>query len=146
LQVWLASIVPAAQFLIQVLGIAVSFGLTTLLFALIFKFLPDGYIRWQDVGVGAVVTALLFTIGQFALSLYLGNSSMTSVYGAAGSFMVILLWVFYSAQIVLFGAEFTQVYARRYGAHIVSDNDEPSEKEKLKEEDQKSQQESLAAT
>jgi membrane protein len=84
-----------------------------------FKFLPDVKITWGDVGIGAVITALLFTIGKTLLSLYLSNSSVGSTYGAAGSFVVLLLWVNYSAQILLFGAEFTQVYANKYGSQIV---------------------------
>ena len=91
---------------------------TTGLFALLFRFLPDVRLRWRDVTTGAVVTAVLFTIGQQVIGLYLGQSSVTSSYGAAGSMMILLLWVYYSCQIVLFGAEFTRVYAqRRVGGH-----------------------------
>jgi membrane protein len=100
------------------INFAVSFGVTTLLFALIFKYIPDVQIQWSDVWVGAVVTALLFTIGKAALGWYLGRSSTTSPYGAAGSFVALLLWIYYSAQILFFGAEFTQVYARAYGSRI----------------------------
>lgn len=119
LDVWLVGMVPNAAEIIQVANFVVSFAMTTLLFALIYKFLPDAYIEWRDVLVGAAVTALLFSLGRWVLGLYLGAGTVTSVYGAAGSFMVILLWVFYSAQIVLFGAEFTQIYARRYGSRLV---------------------------
>jgi hypothetical protein len=83
---------------------------------MIYKVLPDVKLAWKDVIIGAVITALLFTIGKLLLSLYLGNSGVASSYGVAGSFVVFLLWVYYSAQILLFGAEFTQVYARRYGS------------------------------
>lgn len=104
--------------MLQFVNFAISFAVVTLLFALIFKILPDVDIQWRDVWVGAAFTALLFTIGKLLIGLYLGNSGVTSTYGAAGSLVVILLWVYYSAQILLFGAEFTQVYARRYGSQI----------------------------
>jgi membrane protein len=99
----------------QLLNFAISFGVITLLFASIYKFLPDVRLPWKDLWIGAAVTALLFNIGKFLIGLYLGSSGVTSTYGAAGSIIVILLWVFYSAQIILVGAEFTQVYARRRG-------------------------------
>ena len=86
------------------------------MFALLFRFLPDVRLRWRDVTTGAFVTAVLFTIGQQLIGLYLGQSSMASSYGAAGSVMILLLWVYYSCQILLFGAEFTRVYAQRRGA------------------------------
>jgi membrane protein len=89
---------------------------TTGLFALLFRFLPDVRLRWRDVMTGAFTTAVLFTIGQQLIGLYLGQSSMASSYGAAGSVMILLLWVYYSCQILLLGAEFTRVYAQRYGA------------------------------
>ena len=85
---------------------------------MIYKVLPDAEITWHDVWIGAAVTALLFTIGKTLLGIYLGNSGVASSYGAAGSLILILLWIFYSAQILLFGAEFTQVFARRYGSQI----------------------------
>lgn len=104
----------------------VSTGVITLLFALMFKVLPDVKIAWRDVWLGAVVTALLFAVGKFAIGLYLGHSSMASSYGVAGSFVVLLVWVYYSSQILFFGAELTQVYARRQGRGIVpSENAEP---------------------
>lgn len=92
----------------QILNFVISLGVTTLLFAAIFKILPDVDIQWHQVWVGALVTALLFTIGKFVLGLYLANAG--SAYGAAGSVMAFLLWVYYSAQIIFFGAEFTQVF------------------------------------
>lgn len=104
------------EFVLQVINFVISFGFITLLFALIYQILPDLDIEWRDVTIGAAFTALLFTIGKTLIGLYLGNSGVTSTYGAAGSLVVILLWVFYSAQLLLFGAEFTQVYARRYGS------------------------------
>ncbi len=114
----LTGITPLAQWLFHLLNLVVSFGVVTLLFAMIFRYLPDVEIAWRDVGIGAALTALLFTLGKFAIGLYLGSSSVASAYGAAGSLVVLLLWVYYSAQLLFFGAEFTQVYARRYGTHI----------------------------
>jgi membrane protein len=102
----------------NVINFAISFGVTTLLFALVYKVLPDVKIQWSDVWIGAVVTALLFTIGKAALGWYLGRQSTTSTYGAAGSFVALLLWVYYAAQILFLGAEFTQVYAKEYGSQI----------------------------
>ena len=94
----------------------VSLVVTSGLFALLFRFLPDVRLRWKDVTTGAVVTAVLFTIGQQLIGLYLGQSSIASTYGAAGSMMILLLWVYYSCQILLYGAEFTRVWAARHGA------------------------------
>ena len=95
--------------------LGLSFVTTTLLFAAIFKILPDVDIAWRDVWLGAAVTAALFAAGKIGIGLYLGRSSFKSVYGAAGSFLVLLAWVYYSAQILFFGAEFTQVHADRHG-------------------------------
>jgi membrane protein len=106
----------------------VSFVVITLLFAMMYKYLPDAKIAWRDVWLGAAITALLFTIGKFAIGLYLGHSSMASSYGVAGSF-VVLVWVYYSAQILFLGAEFTQVHASRRGRRIVAaENAEPTGK------------------
>lgn len=102
----------------RILNFVISFALVTLLFASIYKFLPDVKVPWKNLWVGAAVTALLFNIGNFLIGLYLGNSSVGSTYGAAGSLVVVLLWVFYSAQILLFGAEFTQVYSKHRGRPI----------------------------
>jgi membrane protein len=102
----------------SVINFVISFGVTTLLFALVFKVVPDVKIQWSDVWIGAAATALLFTIGKAALGWYLGRQSTTSAYGAAGSFVALLLWVYYTAQIVFLGAEFTQVYAKTYGSKI----------------------------
>jgi membrane protein len=104
--------------LVQLLNTILSLAVITLLFAMMFKFLPDAKIAWRDVWIGAFITALLFTIGKFALGFYLGRSGVASSYGAAGSLIVLLLWVYYSSQIVFFGAEFTQVYANRFGSHV----------------------------
>ena len=97
----------------------VSICLLTLLFSMLYKVLPDVKISWGDVWVGGAVTAALYTLGKFLLGLYLARSTVSSAYGAAGSLVVLLLWVYYSAQIIFLGAEFTQVYARRYGSEIV---------------------------
>ena len=104
--------------LFQALHITVSFGIITLLFALMFKYVPDAKIAWKDVWFGAVVTTLLFIVGKFALGLYLGKSSVVSTYAAAGALLIVLLWVYYSAQIVFFGAEITQAYARAMGRGV----------------------------
>jgi membrane protein len=101
--------------LLQVINIVISLAISTGLFAMIYKLLPDVRIAWKDVWLGAFFTSLLFTIGKFAIGLYLGNSDVGSSYGAAGSMAIILFWVYYSSQILFFGAEFTQVYSRRFG-------------------------------
>ena len=116
------NLLPGLTAIWQVVNFALSFGSIALLFALIYKLLPDVRIRWKDVVVGSVITALLFTIGKFLIGLYLGRGSLGSAYGAAGSLIVFLAWVFYSAQILLFGAELTQVYARHYGRKIRPDS------------------------
>jgi membrane protein len=110
----------------EAIHLTISFAVITVLFAMIYKYLPDVKIHWRDVWLGAVVTAVLFSIGKFAIGLYLGQSSMASSYGVAGSFVVLLVWVYYSAQVLFFGAEFTQVYANQYGSRIV-----PSENAEL---------------
>jgi len=97
----------------------VSICLLTLLFSMLYKVLPDVRISWGDVWVGGAVTAALYTLGKFLLGLYLARSTVSSAYGAAGSLVVLLLWVYYSAQIIFLGAEFTQVYGRKYGSEIV---------------------------
>lgn len=112
-------LMPGLDSLVQLLNFLVSFGMTTLLFAMIFKFMPDVRVAWGDVWFGAAITAILFSVGKFLIGLYLGNSSFGSTYGAAGSVIILLAWVFYSAQILFFGAELTQVYAYRYGSQIL---------------------------
>lgn len=104
--------------LAQVANVAVSFGVVTLLFAAIFKILPETDVEWRDVWFGAAVTAALFTVGKFAIGLYLGHSAVGSTYGAAGALVILLVWVYYAAQILFFGAELTQVYAARHGSRI----------------------------
>jgi membrane protein len=101
-----------------VINVVIVLGSIALLFAIIFRTLPDGNIKWKDAFIGAGCTSLLFMIGKFAIGFYLGNSTIGSVYGAAGSVILILVWVYYSAIILYFGAEFTKVYARTYGGNI----------------------------
>jgi membrane protein len=102
----------------QVLNQLISLGVTTVIFALMFKVIPDVSVRWRDVWLGALVTALLFGLGRLLLGLYIGRSGVASAYGAAGSVVALVLWTYYSAQIFLFGAEFTQAYAAHYGFGI----------------------------
>lgn len=116
LNAYVLHLLPAAEVFAGLLNIVVSFAVTTALFALIYKYLPHVKLAWRDVLIGAAVTSLLFTIGRTLLGSYLASSGTASAYGAAGAFVLILLWIYYSSQIVLFGAEFTQVYARRYGS------------------------------
>ena len=106
-----------------------SLLLFTGLFAFMFKFLPDAVIAWRDVGVGALVTAVLLVIGKLLIGIYLGASSTASTYGAFGTLVVVLIWIYYSAQIMFLGAEFTQVYARLQGSRIV-----PEEHARLRQE------------
>jgi membrane protein len=109
---------PGGEVVWQILNFFISLGVVTLLFALIFKVVPDADIRWGDVWIGAAVTAALFSVGKFALGLYLGKSTVTSSYGAAGSFVALAIWVYYAAQILFLGAEFTRVQARHRGTPI----------------------------
>ena len=109
---------PGLEALAHITAMIVSLGVITLLFALIFKYLPDALIAWGDVWIGAVVTAALFVVGKFAIGLYLGHAGIGSAYGAAGSLVVILVWVYYSAQILLFGAELTRVCASHRRARV----------------------------
>jgi len=115
---WLAPRSPGIPLAWSGVNVLASVVVTTGLFALLYRFLPDLPLRWRDVTTGAFVTAILFTIGQQLIGLYLGQSSVSSSYGAAGSVMILLLWVYYSCQILLFGAEFTRVYAQRHGANV----------------------------
>jgi len=113
---WWSSMLGGWTIVLEALNVSVSFAVVTGLFAMIYKFMPRASIPWRDVWVGAIVTALLFTIGKFLIGLYLGKASIGSSFGAAGSLVVLLAWVYYSAQIFLFGAEFTRVFALRYGS------------------------------
>ncbi len=120
---WFGGWLPAPELVLQALDLVVSFAVITGLFAMMFKTLPDARVAWSDVWVGAALTALLFTLGKFGIGLYLGKSDVGSAYGAAGSLVILLVWVYYSAQILLFGAEFTQVYANEVGSQIVPSAD-----------------------
>ena len=119
---WLELYWPIAAQVLPVANFAVSFAVVTALFAMIFKVLPDTHIEWGDVWAGAAVTALLFTIGKAAIGVYLGRASVTSVYGAAGSLVLILLWIYYSAQLLFLGAEFTEVWSRWRGSRSQGEN------------------------
>ena len=114
----LKSVLPGGDTVPLILNVLLDLVVITLLFAMIFKYLPDAKITWADVWVGAGLTTLLFLVGKWALGLYLGSGSAGSAYGAASALITTLLWVYYSAQILLFGAEFTQVYANEFGSHV----------------------------
>lgn len=113
---WWGGLFGEFEWLLQILNFVVSLGVITVLFALMYKILPRVPMAWPDVWIGSIVTALLFSIGKFAVGLYLGKSTVASGFGAAGSLAVLLVWVYYSAQIFLLGAEFTGVYAHRFGS------------------------------
>jgi membrane protein len=115
---YLSGITPGVSVLLRIGNFLLSLAVITVLFAAIFMYLPDARIRWKDVWVGALFTAVLFSIGRYLIGLYMGQTTLASTYGAAGSLVILLLWVFYSAQIVLFGAEFTHAYARHFGTEI----------------------------
>ena len=114
LQAFLTTWMPSVPWLWQAANVVASFLVAALLFAMIYRFLPDVRLGYRDVWVGASATAVLFTCGKYLIGLYLGQTAISSAFGAAGSFVVLLIWVYYSALISFFGAEFTQVYARRY--------------------------------
>lgn len=114
---WWAAAFGNQALLLEVVNFLLSFGVITVAFALIYKLIPRVSVQWRDVWIGAAVTALLFTVGKSLIGIYLGRSAVTSAFGAAGSLIVLLLWVYYSAQIFLLGAEFTWVYAHEFGSH-----------------------------
>jgi membrane protein len=118
---YLQSVLPGALTIIIPIYLTFDLVIVTAVFAMIFKILPNAQTRWRDVWIGAVLTALLFLIGKWALGIYLGSGTAASAYGAASSLITLLLWVYYSSQILLFGAEFTQVYAHECGAEIKPD-------------------------
>jgi membrane protein len=120
---WIGGLLPFHELILQIINLVVSIGIITVLFALIFKFLPDAEIAWRDVWLGAFVTAILFSIGKTLIGLYLGSSTVATAYGAAGSLVLLLLWAYYSGQILLFGAEFTQQYANTLGSRVVPEAD-----------------------
>jgi len=113
---WWAPVFGGWELLLQGVNLLVSFMLITVIFALIYKVMPRARVEWRDVWIGAAVTALLFSVGKSLIGLYIGRSGITSGFGAAGSLAVLLVWVYYSAQIFLLGAEFTRVYAHRHGS------------------------------
>ena len=118
---YIQSVVPGGLTIAVSVYLIFDFAVITTLFAMIFKILPDVKTRWRDMWVGAVMTAVFFLIGKWALGLYLGSGTAASAYGAAGSLITLLLWIYYSSQILLFGAEFTQVYASEFGSPIEPD-------------------------
>lgn len=122
----LATHLPFAGPLLPWLDVGLSLVVSVAFFAMIFRFVPDVRLPWRDVWLGGLVTALLFTAGKSLLGLYLGRAGTTSIYGAAGSLVLLLLWVYYSAQMLLLGAEFTQVYSRRFGSKVPSRDDQPA--------------------
>ena len=115
---YVQSALPGGLVVALVVYLVFDFTVVVLLFAMIFKFLPDVRIQWRDVWTGAVMTAVLFGLGKWLLGFYLGSGAAGSAYGAASSLVTLLLWVYYSSQILLFGAEFTQVYAARAGREL----------------------------
>ncbi len=119
LQGYLDDYLPGAPIIWRLLNVVVSLGLITTLIALMFKFLPDARIEWRDVWFGAFITSLLFTAGKFLIGLYLGQASVGSTYGAAGSAVVLMVWIYYASLILFFGAKITQVMARQRGASLV---------------------------
>jgi len=107
-----------AVIVIYIVNLLLTLGITTLIFAVVFKVLPDARIQWKDIMAGAVTTAILFMLGKFAISFYIGKTNIGSTFGAAGSLVILLLWVYYSSIILYFGAEFTKAYAIKYGDAI----------------------------
>jgi membrane protein len=115
---FVSNFLPMSVILLESINFVFSFGIITILFALILKFIPDTTIPWRDVWMGAAVTSLLFTVGKVVIGFYLGHSAFTSAYGAAASLVIFLIWIYYSAQILLFGAELTHIYALKYGSRM----------------------------
>jgi membrane protein len=114
----LKGFVPSGLPVLQLINVVVSLAVITALFAMLYKYVPDTQVEWRDVWVGAAMTSVLFTAGKFAIGAYLGSRNVGSAYGAAGSLVIVLVWVYYAAQILFFGAELTQVYATRHGSRI----------------------------
>jgi len=115
---FLEGTMPGTGILLQIIHFLVSLGLIAFMFAAIYRFMPDARIAWKDVAIGGFLTALLFNVGKYFIGLYIGQSSVASVYGAAGSIVTLLLWIYYSSLIFFFGAEMTQVYAAKYGSGL----------------------------
>ena len=116
---YLSGSLPGGEMLWSAVNSVVSFGVVALMFALLFKYLPDAKTHWKDIWIGALATAALFVVGKTVIGLYLGRTSVSSAYGAAGSLAIVLLWVYYVAQIFFFGAEFTKVYAGTHGSRVI---------------------------
>lgn len=129
----ISGFLPGSPLLLQIVNFVVGFLLVTILFALIFRYVPDAKIAWKDVWLGAAVTTLLFTIGKEVIGLYLGNSNVGSTFGIFASLIVLLIWVYYSAQIMLIGAEFTHVYTNMYGSKIVPEKNAEMVTEEVRE-------------
>lgn len=110
---FMSSRLPGGVTLWMIINLLISFGFTTVLFAMIYKLLPDVELKWRDVWLGGIITSIFFTLGKFLIGLYLGRSAIGSSFGAAGSVIIILIWVYYSSQVVLFGAEVTQAVVKR---------------------------------
>jgi membrane protein len=125
---WLAGYLPLPEAVLHALNMVLSILVITGVFAAMFKFLPDVNIEWRDVLLGAAFTAILFTVGKFLIGMYLGKASIGSAYGAAGSLVIVLVWVYYSSQIFFFGAEFTQVYAQHRGSDPMKKRSKPAVK------------------
>jgi membrane protein len=121
---YLSNVLAILPSLVSILDFMISFVGITVMFALMFKFIPAAILKWRDACVGAAVTSLLFSIGKLVIGLYLGNGAIGSTFGAASSLVIIMLWTFYSSQIVLFGAEFTRLYTMRFGSDILSSENE----------------------
>jgi membrane protein len=111
-------LLPMPGAVLQVVNFLISFLVITILFAIVYKVLPDVRLKWTDVAIGAAITSLLFSVGKFLIGLYLVTTTIASSYGAAGSFLIVLLWVYYSAQVFFLGAEFTKIYTQRFGSHF----------------------------
>ncbi|HET9642684.1 MAG TPA: YihY/virulence factor BrkB family protein, partial [Burkholderiaceae bacterium] len=126
---WHGGIFGDLEAMAQAVNFIVSFAVITTLFALIYRFMPQAHVEWNDVWIGAAVTAMLFTIGKYLIGLYIGKSAVASGFGAAGSLAAILIWVYYSAQIFLLGAEFTHVYAHQVGSHRLHSGPSPQGKQ-----------------
>jgi membrane protein len=124
---YLDGVFPGLKLMLRMLHLALSFGVMSVLFGMIFKILPDAPVAWQDVWVGAMTTALLFSTGKYLIGLYIGSSNVATTYGAAGALVIILLWIYYSAQILLFGAEFTKACADRRLALATASREAPAQ-------------------
>ena len=122
---WLVSFLGEFHLLVFIVGLTLSLGLSTVLFALVYKYIPQERLHWNDVWVGGLMTAIFFNIGKLAIGYYLANSAFASVYGAAGSLLVFFLWAFYSAQVFLFGAELTKSYSYVLGHRVPGTSGSP---------------------